>query len=335
MDPIALTRELIAIPSPTGEEGPVVDFLETVLAREGFRVTRQPVSAGRFNLYAVDPSSPPVVVFSTHLDVVPPHLDPREDDEWIHGRGACDAKGLAAAMLAAALRLREQGERRVGLLFVVGEEDGSDGARAAAGLAPRGRFLINGEPTENRLAVGQKGALRVALRAAGRAAHSGYPEEGDSAVDALLDTLARIRALPLPADPVLGASTLNIGLLEGGVAPNVIPPAASAELLFRTVGDTRALRDGIRAAADPRVTVEFPLEIPSVRSAPVSGWETTVVSYASDLPFLESWGERYQLGPGSIRLAHTAEERIRKRDLLDGVDRYVRLAAALLAREAR
>lgn len=331
MDPIALTRELIAIPSPTGEEGAVVDFMAGVLEREGFRVVRQPVAPGRANLYAT--TEPPALVFSTHLDVVPPHLHASEDAEFIHGRGACDAKGLAAAMLAAALTLRSRGENRIGLLFVVGEENGSDGARAAADLAPRGRFLINGEPTENRLCIGQKGALRVTLTARGRAAHSGYPGEGSSAVDALLDTLERIRAIPIPSDPVLGASTLNIGRIAGGVAPNVIPADASADLLFRTVADTGALRQAIATAADPRVTVEFPLEIPTVLSSPVPGWETTTVSYASDLPFLAPWGERYQLGPGTIRLAHTAEERIGKRELRDGVDRYVSLATTLLSRE--
>ena len=332
MDPIALTRELIGIPSPTGEEGAVVDFMAGVLEREGFRVVRQPVSPGRANLYAT--TEPPELVFSTHLDVVPPHLNVHEDQDTLHGRGACDAKGLAAAMLAAALTLRSRGENRIGLLFVVGEENGSDGARAAADLTPRGRFLINGEPTENRLCIGQKGALRVSLTARGRAAHSGYPGEGSSAVDALLDTLERIRAIPIPSDAILGASTLNIGRIAGGVAPNVIPADASAELLFRTVADTGTLRQAIAAAADPRVTVEFPLEIPSVLSSPVPGWETTVVSYASDLPFLAPWGERYQLGPGTIRLAHTAEERIGKRELLDGVERYVSLATALLSREA-
>jgi len=332
MDPIALTRELISIPSQTGDEGAVVTFLAGVLEREGFRVTRQPVSPGRDNLYAT--SEPPELVFSTHLDVVPPQLKVREDDDWIHGRGSCDAKGLAAAMLAAALTLRARGERRIGLLFVVGEENGSDGARAAAGLTPRGRFLVNGEPTENRLCIGQKGALRVSLSARGKAAHSGYPDEGDSAVDALLDTLERIRAIPLPTDPLLGPSTLNVGLVSGGVAPNVIPAAASAELMFRTVAATDTLRRAVQDAADPRVSVEFPLEIPPVQSSPVPGWETTVVSYASDLPFLGSWGERYQLGPGTIRLAHTAEERILKRELLEGVDRYVELATTLLARPA-
>jgi acetylornithine deacetylase len=332
MDPIALTRELIGIPSPTGEEGAVVDFMAGVLEREGFRVVRQPVSPGRANLYAT--TEPPALVFSTHLDVVPPHLNVHEDDDTLHGRGACDAKGLAAAMLAAALALRARREHRIGLLFVVGEENGSDGARAAANLAPRGRGRINGGPTENRRCVGQKGALRVSLTARGRAAHSGYPGEGSSAVDALLDTLERIRAIPIPSNPVLGASTLNIGRIAGGVAPNVIPADASAELLFRTVADTGTLRQAIAAAADPRVTVEFPLEIPSVLSSPVPGWETTIVSYASDLPFLAPWGERYQLGPGTIRLAHTAEERIGKRELLDGVERYVSLATTLLSREA-
>jgi acetylornithine deacetylase len=273
-------------------------------------------------------------VFSTILDVVPPHINALYDELFLHGRGACDAMGLAAALLAATLTLLSLVEHRLGLLFVVGVYKGSEGARAAADLAPRGRFLINGEPTENRLCIGQKGALRVSLTARGRAAHSGYPGEGSSAVDALLDTLERIRGIPIPSDAILGPSTLNIGRIAGGVAPNVIPADASAELLFRTVADTGALRQAIVAATDPRFIVEFPLEIPSVRSSPVPGWETTIVSYASDLPFLAPWGERYQLGPGTIRLAHTAEERIGKRELLEGVDRYVSLATTLLAREA-
>ncbi|HEU5171246.1 MAG TPA: M20/M25/M40 family metallo-hydrolase, partial [Gemmatimonadales bacterium] len=222
MDPVALTRELVAIESPTGAEGPVVGYLAGVLARAGYRVTRQPVSPGRENLYAW--REPPTVVFSTHLDCVPPYMPGREDAEWLHGRGSCDAKGIAAAMTAAAERLAERGERRVGLLFVVGEENGSDGAHAAAALEPKGRFLINGEPTENRLCIGQKGSLRIDFEATGRAAHSGYPEEGRSAIEALLDTLQRVRALPLPSDPLLGPGTLNVGTIQGGVAPNVLAP---------------------------------------------------------------------------------------------------------------
>jgi acetylornithine deacetylase len=271
-------------------------------------------------------------VFSTHLDTVPPYVPLAEDAESIHGRGSCDAKGLAAAMVTAAERLAEHGERRIGLLFLVGEENGSDGARAAADLGPRGRFLINGEPTENRLSIGQKGSMRVDLEATGRAAHSAYPEEGVSAIAALLDTIERIRQMPLPVDPLLGPSTLNLGLIRGGVAPNVIPPAATAQLLIRTVEPSGPLKESIRALLSPGVSVTFPVELPFYKggSAP-SGWETTVVSYASDLPFLSTWGERYQIGPGSIRVAHTSHEHIRKADLLRGIDLYVRLASDLLA----
>jgi acetylornithine deacetylase len=258
-----------------------------------------------------------------------------EDDTTIRGRGTCAAKGLAAAMVAAAERLAAGGERRVGLLFLVGEENGSDGAKAAAGFGPRGRFLINGEPTENRLSVGQKGTLRVDLAATGRAAHSAYPEEGSSAIAALLDTIERIRRLPLPVDPLLGPSTLNVGLISGGVAPNVIPPHASAQLLVRIVEPTGPLRTAIREQLAPGVSVSFPVELPFHKAGGAPpGWDTTVVSYASDLPFLAPWGEGYQLGPGSIRVAHTADEHILKADLLRGVDLYVRLATDLLARGA-
>lgn len=332
MDALELTRALVALETPTGAEGPATDFLDAALRRAGYKVVRQPVSPGRQNLYAY--REPPSLVFSTHLDTVPPHVPLSEDDESIHGRGSCDAKGLAAAMVAAAERLAERGERRIGLLFLVGEENGSDGALAAASLGPRGRFLINGEPTENRLSIGQKGTLRVDLRAVGRAAHSAYPQEGVSAIAALLDTIDRIRRIPLPTDPLLGDSTLNLGLIGGGVAPNVIPPAASAQILIRTVEPTGPLKNAIRALLSAEVTVDFPVELPFFKggTAP-AGWETTVVSYASDLPFLEPWGERYQLGPGTIRVAHTSKEHIRKADLLQGVELYVRLASDLLARK--
>lgn len=332
MDALELTRSLVALETPTGSEGPATDFLDATLRRAGYQVVRQPVSPGRENLYAY--RDLPALVFSTHLDTVPPYIPLSEDAESIHGRGSCDAKGLAAAMVAAAERLAGQGERRIGLLFVVGEENGSDGAQAAANLGPRGRFLINGEPTENRLSIGQKGTLRVDLQATGRAAHSAYPDEGVSAIAALLDTIERIRQMPLPTDPLLGQSTLNLGLIGGGVAPNVIPPAASAQILIRTVEPTGPLKNAIKALLAPGVTADFPVELPFHKGgAAPDGWETTVVSYASDLPFLALWGERYQLGPGTIRVAHTSREHIRKADLLRGVDLYVRLASDLLARD--
>ncbi|HEY9506977.1 MAG TPA: M20/M25/M40 family metallo-hydrolase, partial [Gemmatimonadales bacterium] len=233
-------------------------------------------------------------------------------------------------------RLAAAGERRIGLLFLVGEENGSDGARAAADFGPRGRFLVNGEPTENRLSVGQKGTLRVDLTARGRAAHSAYPEKGVSAIAALLDTIERIRGLDLPHDPLLGPSTLNLGLIDGGVAPNVIAPHASAQLLVRTVEPTGPLKAAISRLLAPGVSVAFPVELPFHKAGGAPpGWDTTVVSYASDLPFLSTWGEGFQLGPGSILVAHTSEEYILKADLLRGVDLYVRLATDLLSREAQ
>lgn len=328
MDPIELTRELCAVYSPTGREAAVTALVARRLGDLGWSVARQPVGPGRDNLYAT--LDPPVVVFCTHLDVVPPELPLAEDDEWLRGRGVCDAKGIAAAMIAAAQELRAAGERRIGLLFTVGEETGSDGAKAASGLGPRGRFLVNGEPTENRLSIGQKGALLLRLEAAGRAAHSAYPEEGVSAVDALLLTLERIRRLPLPDDPLLGATTLNIGLISGGVAANVIPPAAQADLLFRTVTGTGSLREAVQQACAPGVTARVIFDTPSVKAPALPGWDTTVVSYASDLPHLAAWGTSYQLGPGTIRVAHTNDERIRKADLVAGVSAYVRLARQLI-----
>jgi acetylornithine deacetylase len=331
MDALELTRALVALETPTGSEKPATDFLDDILRHAGYRTVRQTVTAGRDNLYAYREA--PTVVFSTHLDTVPPYVPLSEDVESIHGRGSCDAKGLAAAMVSAAERLFQQGERRIGLLFLVGEENGSDGARVAGELGPKGRFLINGEPTENRLSIGQKGSLRVDLEAVGRAAHSAYPNEGVSAIAALLDTIERIRRMPLPSDPLLGESTLNLGLVGGGVAPNVIPPAASAQLLIRTVEPTEPLKSAIRSLLAPGVSVEFPVELPFHKggNAP-AGWDTTVVSYASDLPFLSAWGERYQLGPGTIRVAHTDHEHILKSDLLRGVELYQKLASDLLAR---
>jgi acetylornithine deacetylase len=332
-DVFELTRALVALETPTGSEGPATDLLERALTGAGYRTVRQRVTAGRDNLLAF--REPPALVFATHVDCVPPYVPLTEDAETIRGRGSCDAKGLAAAMVAAAERLADWGERRIGLLFLVGEENGSDGARVAAGLEPRGRFLVNGEPTENRLSIGQKGSLRIDLQATGRAAHSAYPEEGESAMVALLDTIERIRRHPLPSDPLLGESTLNVGIVSGGVAPNVLAPEASAQILIRTVEPTDRLKTALQALASPGVSLSFPVELPCHKGgAAPAGWETTVVSYASDLPFLTTWGECFQLGPGTIRVAHSAHEHIRKADLLRGVDLYVRLATDLLAREA-
>ena len=331
LDPIELTRDLVTLETPTGHEGPATDFLAGLLRRLGYQVIRQPVTPGRDNLYAFREA--PEVVFSTHIDCVPPYLPLREDATHLHGRGTCDAKGLAAAMIAATERLAARGERRIGLLFVVGEENGSDGAQVAHELGPKGRYLINGEPTENRLSIGQKGSLKVVLECTGRAAHSAYPDEGQSALLPILDTLEQIRALPFPSDPMLGESTLNVGVIHGGVAPNVIPPSATAELLVRVVGPSAPYQKQIAACAAPGVRITFPTELPYFKNtAPApAGWETTVVSYASDLPFHMAWGQGFQLGPGTIRVAHTNAECIAKAELLEGVRLYEKLAGDLIA----
>jgi acetylornithine deacetylase len=327
---VELTRELIRIDSPTGEEGRVGEYLAGSLERLGYHVTRQPVGRGRFNVFAV--RDRPVVMLSTHMDTVPPQLPVREDDVFLYGRGSADAKGIAAAQLAAAERMAHEGEKRVGLLFVVGEEVSADGARAAAALQPKGRYLIDGEPTDNRMALGHKGMLRVELSARGRPAHSAYPEEGQSAIEPVLDALERIRRMSLPGDPTLGDCTLNIGTIAGGIRHNVIPDACRVELLFRTVHETAGLLDAVRAAAGEGVEVVVAHDAPPVRLRALPGFETTVVRFGTDLPWLEAWGERFLLGPGSIRVAHTDHERVAKRELEDAVGLYAQ-AAELLLRE--
>ncbi len=331
LEPVSLTRDLLQFDSPTGREGAVVAFMAHLLSTLGWTVVAQPVSPGRDNLYAT--RTPPSVVLSTHLDTVPGGPPVSEDADTLWGRGSVDAKGIAACMTVAAERMVRGGRDGIGLLFLVGEEDGSDGALAAKHLEPKGQYLINGEPTENQLAIGQKGALRVSLRAEGQSAHSGYPELGRSAIDLLLAALVALRQVDLPTDPVLGATTLNVGRIQGGVAPNVIPPHATAECLIRTVGPTTALQGRIREALTPSgVDVSFPLDIPPVRSAPLPDWPTTTVSYTSDWPLLSAWGEGYQIGPGTIRVAHTDDEHIAKDDLHAGVEAYQRLLDQLLRR---
>ncbi|MCS6952087.1 MAG: M20/M25/M40 family metallo-hydrolase [Bryobacterales bacterium] len=333
MNLVELTRTLVDIESVTGNEAAVGEHLERLLAalasRHCGRVERMEVEPGRFNVFAA--WGEPVVTFSTHMDTVPPFFPSREDDEHIWGRGACDAKGIIASMLAAVESLLEEGARNLAVLFVVGEERNSAGARAAA-RNPRGsRYLINGEPTENKLALGSKGALRVELRATGRMAHSAYPELGESAIDKLLDALEAIRRIPLPEDPLLGASTLNIGTISGGRAPNVVADFAQAELMVRLVGDPAAISEAIRAASAGRAEVREVLCVPAVRLEALDGFETTVVAYTTDIPaFGGAWGKPFLIGPGSIQVAHTLEERVPKQQLEQGVEIYRRLALRLL-----
>jgi len=328
-----LTRELVDIESITGHEEQVGDYLlgrlGELVSRFGGSVEKMAVEPQRNNILAC--FGQPVVTLSTHLDTVPPFIPSREDDVFIWGRGACDVKGIIAAMVCAAERLLEQGVRNFGLLFVVGEEKNSAGAFHAA-RHPRGsRFLINGEPTENRLAVGSKGALRYEIRASGRMAHSAYPELGESAIEKLLDALQRIRAIPLPEDPLLGRSTLNIGQISGGRAPNVIPDSAEAALMFRLVGDPEPLRKAVQAAVAGLAEAREILCIPALKLGALDGFETTVVAFTTDIPaFGGAWGEPYLIGPGSIHLAHTSEERIPKAQLVEAIGIYEAMVRRLL-----
>ncbi len=333
MDVFSLTRALVDIESITGNEERAGDYLLSLLsdlARQyDGHVESMEVEPRRNNVFAC--FGQPVVTLSTHLDTVPPFFPAREDDTFIWGRGACDVKGIIAAMLCAARQLLAGGTRNFGLLFVVGEEKNSAGAYHAA-TTPRGsRFLINGEPTENRLALGSKGALRYELKAAGRMAHSAYPELGESAINKLLDALNRIRAIELPVDPVLGPSTLNIGLISGGRAPNVIPDAAEAALMFRLVDDPAPLRADVARAALGLADPQEMLCIPALHIGALEGFETTVVAYTTDIPaFGGAWGKPYLLGPGTIHVAHTSEERVPKRQLLEAVTIYESMVKRLL-----
>ena len=329
IDPIALARSLIDIDSTTGREGELGSWLATFLRERGYRVDEQPVSEGRFNVLAMlDPA--PLVVLSTHFDCVPPFFPGREERGLLFGRGSCDAKGILAAQVAAAERLRAGGETRIALLFVVGEERGSDGARVANTRAPAGvRYLVNGEPTDNRLGLATRGVLRVRLKALGRAAHSAFPELGESAIDKLLDALMVIRGIQLPDDPILGRTHYNVGLIDGGVAPNVVSSQASAELLFRIVGDAAPVREAL-GPIEGIVDVEHVLDIPAVRMHTVPGLETAVFPYTTDVPLLDGWGTPLLCGPGSIHVAHTDEEHVAIDELQAAVGLYERLVLELL-----
>jgi len=330
----ALTRALVDIESVTNHERNVGDFLFTHLsalaARHNGSVERMPVAPGRDNVFVR--FGEPVVTLSTHMDTVPPFFPAREDADFIWGRGSCDAKGIIASMIAAAEQLLSAGTRNLALLFVVGEERNSAGAKAAA-ANPRGsRFLINGEPTENHLALGSKGALRYELVATGKLAHSAYPHLGHSAIHTLLDVLQNIRDIPLPEDPLLGASTLNVGTISGGRAPNVVADEARAEIMFRTVADPAPIREAVAIEATGRLEAIEVLHTPAVHLNSLESLATTIVAFTTDIPAFEgAWGTPYLIGPGSIHVAHTAEERISKKDLSDAVDIYARMVTQLLA----
>ena len=330
VDVVALTRALSDIDSTTGGETEAGRLLAAILRERGYEVEEQPVDGGRFNVFATLGEAPQVV-FSTHYDCVPPFFPTRVENGVLFGRGVCDAKGILAAQVAATERLREAGERRVGLLYVVGEERGSDGARVANERAPAGvRFLINGEPTDNRLGLATRGMLRVRLVATGRAAHSSFPELGESAIDKLLDALMVVRGLEMPEDPELGRTHYTVGLIDGGVAPNVVSPHASAELMFRIVGDAAPIHDALRVV-EGLVSLEHVLEIPAVHLHRVGGFETAVFPYTTDIPVLTRWGRPLLIGPGSIHTAHTDHEHVSIDELRQAVDLYEALAIRLLA----
>ena len=325
-----LTRDLVDIDSTTGREHEVATWLAAFLRNLGYRVSEQPIGDGRrFNVFA-QLDAPPRVVFSTHFDCVPPFAPSRQQGGVIFGRGSCDAKGILASQVVAVERLRAGGESRIAMLFVAGEERGSDGARVANEHAPAGiRFLINGEPTDNRLGIATRGVLRVKLRASGRAAHSSFPELGESAIDKLLDALMVLRGVALPEDPVLGRTHYTVGLIEGGVAPNVVSPRASAEVMFRIVGEGAAVRAAL-SVVEPLVTIEPVLDIPAVRMHTLPGFATAVFPYTTDIPLLTRWGTPLLLGPGSIHVAHTDDEHISVDELLQAVELYERIARQLL-----
>jgi len=332
MNVFELTRALVDIDSVTPNEEAVgrylADYLFQIAVHTGGRVDLMPVEAKRFNVFAC--WGEPVVTLSTHMDTVPPFFPSREDEKFIWGRGACDTKGIIASMIGAVEAMLWAGERNFAMLFVVGEERNSAGAYFAA-QHPRGcSYIINGEPTENKLAVGSKGALRYELTASGKMAHSAYPELGESAIEKLLDALEKVRRIELPQDAVLGQSTLNIGTMSGGRAPNVIPDHAAAEVFIRLVDDGNSTRAAIQEAVKGLVEAKEVLHIPALHLRSLEGFETTVVSYTTDIPaFGTAWGQPLLFGPGSIHFAHTDEERVPKAELLEAVNIYQRMVRQL------
>jgi len=333
MDLFELTKTLVNINSVTGQEGACAEFMRDYLGTAGFAVATQPVSPGRYNVFAV--KGKPRVVLSTHMDTVPPFFPSREDADFIYGRGACDAKGILATQVTAAARLLEEGVTDFGLLFMVGEETVSDGARAANLLSPGPEYIINGEPTENRLTIGTKGMLWLRVEAHGRTAHSAYAELGESAIEKLLVVLGDLRRLPLPRDPLFGPATLNIGLISGGRAANVVPDHASADIMYRTVPeppDAPALLARLQKLVEGRAELKLVRQTPPLRMEALEGFETQVVSFTTDLPALSNWGRPLLIGPGSIHEAHTENEKVAKADLVKAVEVYARLVQDLMGR---
>jgi acetylornithine deacetylase len=328
-DVVELSVELMKHDSTSGRETAAMEWLDRYLADRGWRVQRIPVSDGRFDVL-VTWGDAPGVTFSTHIDTVPPYIAPRLEGDTLWGRGACDAKGIAASMICAAEKLRDRNEA-VALLFVVGEEVTHDGAEAANRLPTTSRVLINGEPTENKLAIATKGAMRFTLRTRGRAAHSAYPHLGRSAITELVRLLAEIKTLRLPADPQLGETTINIGKISGGVADNVMAPSAEAHLMARLVTPSTELERALRAWTVDRAELEIGSTVELARLGTIPGFETCVAAFATDIPKLTNWGKPFLYGPGSIHLAHRDDEHVRVAELRGAVDAYVRIATAAVS----
>lgn len=331
MNLFELTRELIDFPSLTGAEADISHFLASHLTRLGYSVALQDVADGRANVFATTTDRPRVFL-STHMDTVPPHIKASEDDDYIYGRGSCDAKGIIAAQISAAEQLRAEG-LNVGLLFTVDEEASSAGASAANDhpLASSCEYLINGEPTDNKLAIGSKGSLRLRISTQGRAAHSAYPEHGHSAIDTLLDVLGELRQCSWPSHEQFGDTTCNIGTIEGGTRANVISATAAADLQIRLVTPVAPVKEMLEQAVGDRAQVRYLSEAEPQQMLGLDGFETCVVRFTTDIPYLTNWGKPLLIGPGSILDAHTDRERIAKRELTEAVDLYAHLVRTLVA----
>jgi len=331
MNVLALATKMIDIQSISGAEGPMADFLETYMAPKGWQVVRQTIAPGRDNVYMHRPGRTPRLIFNSHIDTVPPFFPSSRDDEWLYGRGACDTKSLIAAQLLAVENLLAEGCEDIGLLYVVGEEVDHIGMVKANDLGLDPDFLIVGEPTESKLVRRQKGIVKARLTARGKAAHSGYPETGVSAVEILLDVLETLRKEPWPDETRLGKTTMNIGLLSGGRAANVVADEAWAEVMFRVVTSEKEISARLTELCGDRVGVEIITSNDPCDLTTLDGYETVVVAFNTDIPYLNFNGKALLWGAGSILDAHTANEKIRIADLERAVTVYGNLARQCLA----
>jgi acetylornithine deacetylase len=332
IDVIAFARQLIDVPSPTESEFAVGELLERELIRLGFQTRRHDVTDTRFNLLALAGGTPRVVL-NSHIDTVPPWFASSEDDEHIYGRGACDTKGIIAAMIAAGERLRARGIDDFAFLFVVGEETDSIGAKTAnAAFANLGsEFVLVGEPTDSAFARASKGALTCTVRFEGVAAHSAYPHLGDSAINRMVAAIAEINAADWGSHEILGDATVNVGVVRGGQKPNIIPADAECDILFRLVttpDDVQAKLEGIVSRHRGRITVARG-NPPQFMIVP-EGQKSVVVAFNTDVPWLTNLGKPLLFGPGSILDAHGVNEKIAKRDLLAAVGTYEEMVVSLL-----